>query len=305
MKVSKKLILYLSGVVIFVIFLCAANYLFYHVIRADREARPASISLPTDTHNITFNIEEVRKESLGWKDAVMIRGWVFKQGVKEKKRVVYLVLASKNKTLIFKADNANISRPDVTAGFHLPDTINNHGFEICVPLFRLKEDSYKVGFAIKDEIGISFSGSDKVLRFAHDSAFIRNATTGFVSQLAQPEFLTPVKETVYHFEKIERTADFLNVYGWGFLKGMETRSLKTWFLLRHNGRVQAYTVLIQPKKDVTGFFTKDGLNLDASGFQASIPLEDLEKGDYRVGLYMEKEGQAGSVFPKKFISIRK
>jgi hypothetical protein len=305
MKIRKKFVIYLSGVLIFVIFLFTANYIFYHVIRADREARPATISLPAETHNIKFNIEEVRKERLGWKDAVLIRGWVFRQAVKEKKRAVYLVLASKNKMLIFNADNASISRPDVSAGFHLEDSINNHGFEICVPLFRLKEDSYKIGFAIRDETGNYFSGYDKVLRISHDSVFIRNAVTGFVSKQVETEFLKPVKETLYHFEKIERTAGFLNVYGWGFLKGMDAVSLRTFFLLRHNGRVQAYSVHVQTRKDVTGFFSREGLNLDASGFQATIPLDDLEKGDYRLGLYIEKEGQAGSVFPKKFISIRK
>jgi hypothetical protein len=305
MKISKKLIAYAIVLLIFAAYLLYANDIFYKLIRLDKEARPARISLPAESQIVKFNIDKVKREDLKWKEAVYMRGWVFKENAEMQNRKVYLILKSKTSTLIFKVEKNNISRPDVSEFFHLDRGPHGHGFETYIPLFRLKEDSYRIGFAIADETGKYYSLSNNALRISKDSVFTEDYTAAFVSHKVSLSLSKATKEVTYNFGIVNQSGNYVNIQGWAFLKGLDAQLQKSYILLKNNENVFVFDIIIQTRPDVTSFFSKTGLNLDSCGFQAKIPMENLVNGDYRVGLYLSKANQTGTVYTDKFINIVK
>jgi hypothetical protein len=308
MNINKKHVVYIFALLAFVTFLFSANYIFNILIKTGKEARLADISLPAETKNIKFNIDEIKREKLRWKEVVMIRGWVIKQENNYAERDVYLVLKSDKNTLVFKIKNEDIiSRPDVSEYFHLAGGVHSHGFEIFIPAYRLKDDPYKIGFVIEDKSGKYYSVSGRTLKRSGETFVIRDQGPGQGS-LSQPVSLIlkkPGKEISYCFDIVSNSGNYIDVRGWGFLKGMDAGSLKPYILFRKDENVTVYNTGIMIRKDVTKAFSKYRLNLDSSGFRALIPEKDLEKGRYRLGLYITKGDQAGMVYSDKYIDIGK
>jgi len=186
MNINKKHVVYIFALLAFVTFLFSANYIFNILIKTGKEARLADISLPAETKNIKFNIDEIKREKLRWKEVVMIRGWVIKQENNYAERDVYLVLKSDKNTLVFKIKNEDIiSRPDVSEYFHLAGGVHSHGFEIFIPAYRLKDDPYKIGFVIEDKSGKYYSVSGRTLKRSGETFVIRDQGPGQGS-LSQP-----------------------------------------------------------------------------------------------------------------------
>ena len=108
-----------------------------------------------------------------------------------------------------------------------------------------------------------------------------------------------------NFETVNISGNNIIISGWGFLKGINSESQKSYILLKKNEKVTVFTLIVQVRKDVTGYFKETHLNLDSSGFLAQIATEGLEKGQYQVGLYIEKGNQAGMIYSNKFVDIGK
>lgn len=164
-----------SGI-IFILFFGAIIYSVYYIIlvvtKVEGEAKLVVMNLPHETQDIKFGFDEANMEKLKWGKTFFIRGWVFKKNVKSEKRIVFIVLKSTDRSFIFRIEKSFLLRPDVTSVFHLTEGIDTHGFEICIPLFRIKEDTYNVGFVIEDETGKYYSCSKMELRFLKGDASV-------------------------------------------------------------------------------------------------------------------------------------
>jgi hypothetical protein len=307
MKLKKKVIIIASALLIFIMYLVFSDYIFNVLIKTDKEARLAGITLPSPTNDIKFAIDKTEILKLKWKDALFIQGWVFKENVRNEVRDVYLVLRSGNSTFIFKVEKDDIYRPDVSAAFHLDGGIHHHGFEAYIPLYRLKEEAWQIGFVIEDETGQHYTNSNKVLKILNGSVRIRNSGPDSEPLSNQVSFILKesVKEVSYNIENVSKTGQCLTVQGWGFLKGMNTYLLKSYILLKNIDNVAVFKADLQIRKDVTSAFSKYNFNLDSSGFLARIPMENLKTGKYRLGLYIVRGDTAGTVYSDKYIDIGK
>jgi len=172
MKFNKKLAAYLFAIVLFVTYLFSANYIFNVLFKPADVARYVNMSLPPKTENIKFNIDVVKRSRLGWHDVLLMRGWVFKENVKEKERDVYLVLKSNSNTMVFEIEKDSIPRPGVTSTFKMKGGANSHGFEVNLPTYYLKEDTYKIGFVIEDKTGKYYEVSKKELKISDSTVSI-------------------------------------------------------------------------------------------------------------------------------------
>jgi hypothetical protein len=309
MKSNKRFVFYICAVLIFILYLFSANYIFNVLIRTDREARRVKISLPPETQIVRCNVEEVRKENLQWKEGVLLRGWVCKSAGTQEKREAYIVLRSENELLIFDIENDRICRPDVMEYFKLDYKNAYKGFEVVIPVYCLKDDAYRIGFIIEDTTGSYYSLSN----------FSLNPGKGVVSVIgSDPEIKTDTiinssiqsftlkqqtNDISYNVEKVTKTGEFLTVSGWGFLQWLDTKNIKSYVLLKQSRNVHVFSVNVQSRKDVTDCFASTKLNLDSSGFQTRIPTASLKKGNYRVGLYLEKGNKTGMVYTDKFVEI--
>jgi hypothetical protein len=277
MKLNKKLAVYIFAFLMFVTYMFFADYIFNVLIKTDEEAKCVNICLPSETQNIKSSVETVKLSKLKWKEALFLKGWVFKENVKDEERDVYLVLKSKNSTLVFEIEKDNIHRPDVTAAFKMLGGIHNHGFELRIPEYRLKKDSYKIGFIIEDETGKYYSISNKVLRISDGTVSIDDLGSGteYISHKVSLSLQESSREISYHFETVSMSGKRLTVSGWGFLQGLDAESLNTYILLKKNENVIVFDVSVKTRKDVTKHFIDSGLNLDSSGFSSQIPTEIL------------------------------
>jgi hypothetical protein len=318
MKINRKFAIYLFLLLFFSIYLLSANYIFNVLIRTDKESKLVDLILPPETQHVKFNIEQIKNVSLKWKEGLSIRGWVLKTKNPRVKRDAYLVLKSENSTLVFNVLNDSLPRPDIIEHFHFDKELRNKGFETVLPLYILKEDSYKIGFVLVDETGKYFSVSNLELRKISGDFNVVDLDAKPGSKVAEsvpaPESLShqvplniqkPTQEINYNFDSIHKSGKFLALRGWGFIDGLDTKALKKYILLKKNRKVVVFDVRLELRKDVTSHFNKTGLNLDSSGFQSIIPLGNMEEGSYQLGLYFSKGNQTGVVYTNRFFEIGK
>ena len=281
--------------------------IFNVLIKTDHEARIARIILPSETNKIKFAIDAVYREKLKWKDALLIKGWAFRENTVKKDRELFLVLRSISNTLIFKIENDSISRPDVTDFFYIAGGVHNHGFETNIPSYFLNESTYQIGFAIWDVTGKYFTMSLKELKIADGEVTIDNSVSELDSVSNSNQLSLTLKEPTckvnYNFETVCVLNNKLIISGWGYCTGMNTASLKSYILLKQNENVRIFDVCPQIRKDVTSYFATTGLNLDSCGFQAKIPTENMGNGNYQLGLYTVKGNQVGIVYTDKVIKV--
>lgn len=302
MKRNHKL-LYLSSIFFFIIYIFSADYIFNVLIKTDQEARLVEVSLPTETQNIKFNIRKPKQVKLQWKDALFISGWVFREGVKEKERDVFLVLKGKTNTLTFKVESDTISRNDVRDHFKMGEDINRHGFELTLVRYLLKEDSYQIGFIINDSTGKYYYSSNQMLVKKDDiwSSVPASSQKKFISE-RKSIYVKASNKSVQHFiEKLEYTAEAININGWGFLDGVNTDDIKHYILFKKEDDIEIFDTDSQTRLDVTTHFKDSELNLDSSGFLATVPIEKLKKGLYQVGMYLVKGEEQGVMFSDRYI----
>lgn len=309
MKSVKKFAKITLIFLLFIAIIYGIYYFFRVIYKVEGEARRIEMNLPNETQNLKYFIDECKIQKLKWKDAILIRGWVFKENVTSGNREVFLVLESKERQLVFKIDKGTIQRPDVSAVFHLPGSIQNHGFELNVPLNLLRESSYRVGFVIKDETGKYFMMTSQALSISNDAVSLKDfgSVLGLKpkSKPASIKLKAPTATIMYFIDKINIKNNFTQIYGWGYLQGMNSESVKTYILLKKNEQVIAFSVDVLVRKDVTNYYKESHLNLDSCGFLAEIATESLERGHYQVGLYIEKGNQTGMIFSDKYLDLGK
>ncbi len=279
------------------------------IFNEEGEAKLVKMDLPGETQYIKFGIDELKLEKVKWKDALFIKGWVFRQDVKEKKRDVYLVLKSKNSNLIFEIEKDQLNRPDVTKYFLLKGGTDNHGFEMSIPLSRLKENTYQVGFVILDETGKHFTMTSKELVIFKGSVKIYDFDSLMDAKINSNQVSIKLKipncNIKSDFETISCTGNKLTITGWGFLQGLDSDSMKSYVLLKKNEIVTIFSTNVKTRKDVAFVFKEMKMNLDSVGFSAHFSAGNLGKGHYQVGLYIEKGNQTGIIYADKYVDVGK
>jgi hypothetical protein len=61
-----------------------------------------------------------------------------------------------------------------------------------------------------------------------------------------------------------------------------------------------FEVTVNRRSDVTSHYSKTGLNLDSCGFSTVISTKNLDKGNYTLGLYLEKGNHTSLVYSKGY-----
>ncbi|MCX6267456.1 MAG: hypothetical protein NTW16_08885 [Bacteroidetes bacterium] len=307
MKNGKRIAMIIIPPILVILYLFFNHTVFNGSNDAEGEARLVDISLPIKTDNPSFQIDRLTPMTLNDKDALCISGWVFNKNLKKGNRNLYFVLKSKGETLIFDIVKDDLSRPDVSRTFQLVGGIDNHGFELFLPLYQLKEFAYQIGFVVEDETGKYYSLTNETLKISGGKAFLLNAGskpetevgTEPVSHQVSLDIQKPTKKISYFFDKVESTGKISTIVGWAFLTGLDAGSLKSYILLKKPGKKYIFSVNIRERKDITKAFNKYGFNLDSTGFKATISSENLEAGNYQLGLYVTL------VYSQKFIDIGK
>ncbi len=298
---SKKVKIILAVAILVVI----TGIALWFILKPDNKIVAASlvdITLPTDTDNIIGNIEEVSIIDKTWNDYLLIKGWVLKQNVKEKTRDLLLVFKSGSNTLVFDPVNDNLSRPGVSEYCKLTGSADNHGYEGYIPLEMLKDSAYEVGYLIKDESGQYHAMSGKKMKLGNGTVRLENyqIEAHKVAISMRPE----TDKIKYYFETFNVSDNVFTISGWGFLKGLNTDSSRAYIILRKDNKNVIFTTVPQLRTGVTTYFKDEfGVNLDHSGYSATIDGKLLPKGKYEVLLYIVRGEHIGLTYSNQFIEI--
>ena len=295
--------------------LLAMIYLFYgnglELITSETggEAPLVGLSLPEENGGIQFHIDKTMLQDVNGKQLLHLNGWVFRENAGSKRRKVYLVLKSEKENLVFKVHKNDLQRADVKAAYHLQGTNDRLGFEVLLPVTKFQESLYQIGFIVEDEIGKNYLLTRKLLKITNDSVTMTNADQP--SEKAKVSFSQAVDITLKKsttevaccFDQVEVKDSVIMLTGWGFLKGLDDKMLKTYVLFRQDEKVLIFSVIPRERKDVTRAFSQYRLRLDSTGFTARIPVAGLQPGSYRLGLYVLKGKDQGAIYTGKTLTV--
>ena len=309
MRRKMKLLIYFGSVAAFIFYLVFANFLFNNVLKIKGESRVVNFDLPKKTGGFRFSLDEIKIVKLKWKDVVYIRGWVINPNSEIKRKRMYLVLKDQQSVQVWEPSNDNLIRTDVSRVFHLDETNSNHGFEFKMPLSALKGTTFRIGFVIEDVTGKWYYLTNKTVELINDktAAVVKTLPSKIKenSDRVSMEIRSSRRTGQYNVDFLESGDEFLDIRGWAFLDGCNTKSFKSYIILRGNNRDFLFDHKVICRKDVTSHFSASGLDLDSSGFAARIPLNDLGNGEYKIGLYLVKGEYTAVLFSPRTIIVNK
>lgn len=309
MKSKKKIILIVLVLLLVVAAIFGMYYYYSTVITVEGEGQLVEMTIPGETNDLTMAIEDAHTEKVKLKKILVIKGWIFRQGVEKKEREVFLILKSDNETLIFDIPNDALLRSDVTKYFKMGISTHNHGFELSIPFGLLKEKNYQVGFIISDETGCYYTTYIKDLNIGEGSVTLNMREKNLNNQTNYAPVTRTLKPSNHkilaYVEKVSMANDVITVDGWGYLVGMNADSMKTYLLAKMNDSINVFSVMVVNRGDVTAYFKDQKLNFDRSGYRAQIGVKSLKRGKYQLGIYIEKGNQTGIMFSEKTIEIGK
>lgn len=121
---------------------------------------------------------------------------------------------------------------------------------------------------------------------------------------AKPLPLPSINETnnIVHF--IDRLADTpagIEVQGWAFIDKADANNAEVYVILKADDKQAMFQTAKVVRGDVSKQFNNPGMDL--SGFSALIKKGVMEKGRYRLGLYVKRQGQQALQFTDKLVTL--
>jgi hypothetical protein len=93
----------------------------------------------------------------------------------------------------------------------------------------------------------------------------------------------------YDLEKLLVSNNALEIHGWAFMEGRSAESAEnhqTFIVLASDKTSYIFDTSVVFSNPITEQYGGADLNLDWSGFTTTIPMREIEKGDYVIGLYI-------------------
>jgi len=290
-----KYVIYIIIFILFLIYMVSSNYIFTTLLTVENESSRGFLKLPESTQDIRINIDDINETKIKWKDMVLIEGWAFKRKQNKEENCRYLVLRSTDAYYTFKLNDSK-RRVDVAQYFDLNNAFI--GFNALIAKDIIKQGVYRLGIIIENEGDNYFSLSNKFLTKENNRII-----SGFISTKMKITIEKSEKTVKYSVDLIEEQDGFIKIQGWSFLEGLYSNDIKHYILLRKDDEVVVFDTVNIIRKDVTEAFKNYGLNLDNSGFEARLPKDTMEKGNYQLGLYVVNGKEKGSIFTEQYINI--
>lgn len=153
--INKKIVLHLVLIMFFLFYLASADYIFDRMITVNGEARLQQFSHGNETCDIKYNIEQLDKTRLAWKDAILLSGWAFVESQNMTEKKIYIVLRSNSSDYIL--DTMPFKRDDITDYFYNgTHDLTNAGWRINIPESLIGNNEFQVGYLIRNDSTDSF-----------------------------------------------------------------------------------------------------------------------------------------------------
>jgi hypothetical protein len=263
-------------------------------ILASRKFKEKKYAPPAETKNIVYNIDSLEVHTLQYIHLIGIYGWAFIDGKKAERSKISLVLTSDKNTYIFNSNATK--RYDVAAAFKRDI---NSGFLAMIPWNILEDGKYKIGLLIRDDDSEAFQYTDRIISKQNNVIVYRNFSERYESPLPNE-----TNNIVYALDSVDISGEgankILTIAGWGCIKGESAVKSAVYIVLRSQKKTYIYDSAIRKRPDVTEYFKT--LNFDDAGFLAGIPVESIDKGTYRIGLYIRKGNKEALLYTDKVLN---
>ncbi|WP_288133063.1 glycosyltransferase family 39 protein [Flavobacterium sp.] len=174
-------------------------------------------------------------------------------------------------------------------------------------------------FWYTDAHGRPFTLSDNAQQFVNTNFYIDESFDGFDAWTKHFILLKDAKKDIdiskfspfqtyngdqfgYSIESFENQNGIITASGWAYFDGQDAKDSEiTVILIKDTKSISLPTQKVN-RPDVTTYF-KSNFNLANSGFSSTINLADLEKGTYKIGVYIvnTKEGKEGLNISDKIV----
>jgi len=290
---TTRIIVLITACILFLSVVLAPEFI---AILASKRFKQENYSLPAETKNIIYNFDSLDEHHLQYLHLMGIYGWAFINGTDTSGSKISLVLTSDNNTYVF--NSTATKRYDVATAFKTVYTIHS-GFLVMVPWHILEDGQYKIGLLIQGVNNEAFQYTDRIISKHRDAIIYCNASERY-------EFPLPneTSNIIYAFDYADVSGQGANkiftITGWGYIKEESAPESAIYIVLKSQKKTYIYGSAIQKRPDVTGYFKT--LNFDDSGFHAEIPMEPIDKGTYKIGIYIRKRNKEALLYTDKILN---
>ena len=111
------------------------------------------------------------------------------------------------------------------------------------------------------------------------------------------------KNVRYNLENISQDANSINIKGWAFLEKEKVAGSKFFVILKKDKEAKLYTTANMKRPDVTAYF-KSKINYDDSGFVLNLNKNQLQKGQYQIGIYIKTASDEAYIMTSEFLNLQ-
>jgi len=294
----------IAGFVLFTIFVSVP--LFDKLGSVPGEAQLYQLQLPAETTNMRYEINHI---SAGGYSIEEIEGWAFVDFQDCQDRELYIVLKSTQRTYVFDT-KVNLSPDLIKKCGGLVVNADYSGFKTLIPARKISNGEYTVGFYnrfyLRNRVVESLYYTDRVVIKSQDSvtAALRTSEPVKVNLPGESGNISFNITNVSEPTDTEGGQEFVEIYGWAFIEGYSTKDSRTYVVLKSD--INTYVFDTIPKNAwwvACQFGNCYDTDLDYSGFIARIPIDQLEDGTYRIGIYIVKSDSEAFRYTDTVVAI--
>jgi len=108
------------------------------------------------------------------------------------------------------------------------------------------------------------------------------------SSLHQISLPAETNNIQYNINKLEVTANMLEIEGWAFVEGQDSKNRELYIVLKSAHQTYVFDSQVVLKTQLIQKFKELCVNVEYSGFTALIPARKIANGEYTVGIYIRK-----------------
>lgn len=149
----------------------------------------------------------------------------------------------------------------------------------------------------KDLWGVDFRAKDEMTNFSN---LIVEGTRPDLREIELPDETNDIS---FFFDRLAISKKAVEITGWAYINGKSSEDNRIYIILRSDKKPYIFETVPQRRIDVTTHFSAMNLNFDDSGFSIVLSRNRIEKGDYRIGIYIEKEKEKAFQYTDKTITI--
>ena len=149
----------------------------------------------------------------------------------------------------------------------------------------------------KELWGVDFRARDEMTNFTN---LIVEGTRPDLRKIELPNGTNNIS---FSFDRLATSKKAVEITGWAYINGKSSEDNRIYIILRSDKKTYIFETTSQKRMDVTAHFSAMNLNFDDSGFSTVFSRNKMEKGDYRIGIYIEKEKEKAFQYTDKTITI--